>query len=113
MGRADCLLHMAWVPVRHLYRARIVPVLLSFVLLLVLLYRRIPQTVVGFDHTLVDIGVVLRAGISAWGLLVGLQHRCSLSIWPFGSSLLVVVDVIVSCSLLAAEEMRVSVLHVY
>jgi hypothetical protein len=54
MGWADCLQHMARVPVVHLNRACIVPFLLSFVLLLVLLHRRVLQTAVGCGHTLVD-----------------------------------------------------------
>jgi hypothetical protein len=53
MGWADCLQHMARVPVVHLNRACIVPFLLGFVLLLVLLHRRVLQTAVGCGHTLV------------------------------------------------------------
>jgi len=79
--------------------------------------RHVLQTVVGCCCTLVDIGVVLRAGISVWGVVrrfVALDlptYRCSWSTVPFDSSWLVAVDVVASCSRRAAGEMHSSALH--
>jgi hypothetical protein len=49
---------------------RVALVHLGFLLRVLLLLRHVLQTVVGCCHTLaVDIGVVLRAGISVWGVV--------------------------------------------
>ena len=102
-------------------RVLVVLIHLGFLLLILLLCHFL-QTAVGCCYTLVDIGVVLRAGISVWGVAVWgvvrrfvalhpLVHRCSWSSLPFDSSWLAVVDVVVSCSRRAAGEMHSSALH--
>jgi uncharacterized membrane protein len=85
-------------------RVLVVLVHLGFLLRVLLLLRHVLQTAVGCCYTLVDIGVVLRAGISVWGvvqrfvaLYLLLAHRCSWSSLPFDSSWLGVVDVVASC----------------
>ena len=88
----------------------VVLVHLGFLLRVLLLLRPILQPVVGCCYTLVvDIGVVLWAGISVWGVVqrwfVARAHRCSWSTLPFDSSWLAVV------LRRAAGEMHSSVLH--
>ena len=73
---------------------------LGFFLRVLLLLRHVLQTVVGCCYTLVDIGVVLRAGISVWGVVrrfVALYLPAYHGSWPslpFDSSWLAVVDVV-------------------
>ncbi len=119
MVLAGCLPHMAWeVCVLGVFPDHVLVVLvhLGFLLRVLLLLCPVLKTVVGCCYTLVvDIGVVLQAGISVWGVVqrwfVARAHRCSWSTLPFDSSWLAVVDVVASCSWRAAGEMHSSVLH--
>ena len=86
-------------------------------LLRVRLLRRTLQTAVGCCHIHVDIGVVPRVGTFVWGVvrkfvaLHLLAHCSSWSSSPFDSSWLAVVDVVASCSRLAAGGMHSSALR--
>ena len=119
MVRAGYLPHMAWEACElGVFPDHVLVVLvhLGFLLRTLLLLRHVLQTAVGCCYTLVDIGVVLRAGISVWVVVQRfvalhlLAHRCSWSSMPFDSSWLVVVDVVASCSRRAAGEAS-SALH--
>jgi hypothetical protein len=82
----------------------VVLVHLGILLRVLLLLRLVLQTVVGCCYTLVvDIGVVLQAGISVWGVV----QRW----FVFDSSWLAVVDVVASCSRRAVGEMHLSALR--
>ncbi len=118
-ARAGCLPRMAWEAWELglvLDRVHVAFVHLWDLLLVRLLHRAL-QTAVGCCHTHVDIRVVLRAGTFVWGVvrkfgaLYLLAHCSSWSSLPFDSSWFAVIDVIVSCSWLAAGEMHSSALH--
>jgi hypothetical protein len=97
--QAGCLPHMAWEAWElGLFPDRVHVILVHLGdLLLVPLICHVLQTAVGCCHTLVDIGVVLRSGISVWGAvrkfvaLHLLAHHCSWSSLPFDSSWLALV----------------------